>query len=91
MSQRWVRAPEGSHWGEFGADDQRGRMKLVTPEKVLQGRGVRVDLAHHLGRRRPAAELMAPKLQRPQPTRQPRLPLRLPGAVSSPVTPIATV
>lgn len=37
MSRRWVRAPEGSHWGEFGPDDQRGRMNLVTPEKVLQG------------------------------------------------------
>jgi kynurenine formamidase len=37
VSQRWVRAPEGSHWGEFGPDDQRGRMNLVTPEKVLLG------------------------------------------------------
>lgn len=37
MSRRWVRAPEGSHWGEFGPDDQRGRMNLVTPQKVLQG------------------------------------------------------
>jgi Putative cyclase len=37
MRQRWVNAPEGSHWGEFGPDDQRGRMNLVTPQKVLQG------------------------------------------------------
>lgn len=37
MTQRWVRSPEGSHWGEFGPDDQRGRMNLVTPEKVRQG------------------------------------------------------
>jgi kynurenine formamidase len=37
MAQRWVHAPAGSHWGEFGPDDQRGRMNLVTPEKVLQG------------------------------------------------------
>lgn len=37
MAQRWVRSPEGSHWGEFGPDDQRGRMNLVTPAKVLQG------------------------------------------------------
>jgi len=37
MAQRWLHAPEGSHWGEFGPDDQRGRMNLVTPEKVLQG------------------------------------------------------
>jgi kynurenine formamidase len=34
---RWTRRPEGSNWGEFGADDQRGRLNLLTPEKVLQG------------------------------------------------------
>jgi hypothetical protein len=34
---RWKKRPEGSNWGEFGADDQRGRMNLVTREKVLQG------------------------------------------------------
>ncbi|MFO1330243.1 MAG: cyclase family protein [Rubrivivax sp.] len=37
MAQRWVHAPEGSHWGEFGPDDQRGRMNLVTPAQVLRG------------------------------------------------------
>src|SRR5262249_55051102 len=37
MSQRWKRRPEGSNWGEFGPDDQRGRMNLVTPKKVLEG------------------------------------------------------
>lgn len=37
MTQRWVKSPPGSHWGEFGPDDQRGRMNLVTPQKVLQG------------------------------------------------------
>ena len=37
MAQRWKHAPSGSHWGEFGPDDQRGRMNLVTPAKVLQG------------------------------------------------------
>ena len=34
---RWKNRPAGSNWGEFGADDQRGRMNLVTREKVLQG------------------------------------------------------
>ena len=29
--------PPGSNWGEFGPDDQRGRMNYVTREKVLQG------------------------------------------------------
>jgi kynurenine formamidase len=34
---RWKNRPAGSNWGEFGPDDQRGRMNLVTREKVLQG------------------------------------------------------
>jgi kynurenine formamidase len=34
---RWVRRPDGSNWGAFGPDDQRGRLNLVTREKVLQG------------------------------------------------------
>ena len=37
MARRWKQAPPGAHWGEFGDDDQRGRMNLVTPAKVLQG------------------------------------------------------
>ncbi len=36
-SPRWKHAPPGSHWGEFGTDDQRGRMNLVDAAKVLQG------------------------------------------------------
>ena len=34
---RWKNRPQGSNWGDFGADDQRGRMNWVTREKVLQG------------------------------------------------------
>ena len=34
---RWKRRPEGSTWGDFGPDDQLGRLNLVTAEKVLQG------------------------------------------------------
>lgn len=37
MAQRWRQRPAGSNWGEFGPDDQRGRMNYVTPEKVRQG------------------------------------------------------
>ncbi len=37
MTKRWVNRPEGSNWGEFGDDDQCGRLNLITPEKVLQG------------------------------------------------------
>lgn len=36
-NQRWTRRPEGSTWGDFGADDERGRLNLLTPQKVLQG------------------------------------------------------
>jgi len=37
MSRRWSHRPEGSNWGDFGPDDQLGRLNLLTPEKVLQG------------------------------------------------------
>ena len=37
MAQRWKQRPPQSNWGEFGPDDQRGRMNYVTREKVLQG------------------------------------------------------
>ena len=36
-STRWKNRPEGSTWGDFGPDDQLGRLNLVTREKVLQG------------------------------------------------------
>ncbi|MCB1546289.1 MAG: cyclase family protein [Hyphomicrobiaceae bacterium] len=35
--RRWVNRPEGSTWGDFGPDDQLGRMNLLTPDKVKQG------------------------------------------------------
>jgi kynurenine formamidase len=31
---RWKFRPEGANWGEFGPDDQRGRLNLITPEVV---------------------------------------------------------
>ncbi len=34
---RWKKRPEGSNWGDFGPDDQLGRLNLLTPAKVLQG------------------------------------------------------
>lgn len=34
--KRWLHRPEGSNWGEFGADDQVGRMNLITPERRRQ-------------------------------------------------------
>ncbi|MFC7405859.1 cyclase family protein [Georgenia alba] len=37
MILRWNRRPEGSTWGDFGADDVLGRLNLLTPEKVREG------------------------------------------------------
>ena len=38
MPKRWTQRPNGSTWGDFGADDQRGRLNLLTAwKKVLQG------------------------------------------------------
>ncbi|TKC86385.1 cyclase family protein [Trinickia terrae] len=34
--RRWTIRPEDSTWGDFGPDDQLGRLNLLTPEKVLQ-------------------------------------------------------
>lgn len=31
--RRWLTRPEGSNWGDFGDDDQVGRMNLITPER----------------------------------------------------------
>ncbi|MGO4816363.1 cyclase family protein, partial [Cupriavidus sp. 2MCAB6] len=36
-NQRWKRRPYGSNWGDFGPDDQLGRLNLITREKRLQG------------------------------------------------------
>ncbi|CAM3537058.1 cyclase family protein [Halomonas casei] len=34
---RWKQRPEGSNWGDFGPDDQLGRVNLIGPEQVLKG------------------------------------------------------
>ncbi len=34
---RWKQRPEGSNWGDFGPDDQLGRLNLLTPEGVRRG------------------------------------------------------
>jgi hypothetical protein len=34
-NHRWTQRPEGSNWGDFGADDQLGRMNTVTEEMRL--------------------------------------------------------
>ncbi len=36
MAERWTQRPEGSNWGDFGEDDECGRMNLITPAKVRE-------------------------------------------------------
>ncbi len=36
---RWTRRPEGSTWGDWGPEDQLGRLNLITPDAVLRGVG----------------------------------------------------
>ena len=46
MSERWTRRPEGSTWGDWGANDELGRINLLTPTKVLEGiREVQVGIS----------------------------------------------
>jgi kynurenine formamidase len=37
MARRWIKRPENSTWGDWGEDDQLGRLNLITTEKVKQG------------------------------------------------------
>jgi kynurenine formamidase len=37
VAKRWSQRPPGSTWGDWGEDDELGRINLLTPEKVLQG------------------------------------------------------
>lgn len=34
---RWTHRPQGSNWGDFGPDDQLGRLNLLGPEQVRKG------------------------------------------------------
>jgi hypothetical protein len=48
--RRWLKRPEGSNWGDFGEDDQIGRMNLVTPMRRLAAvQCVTEGLAFQLG------------------------------------------
>jgi kynurenine formamidase len=37
VAQRWKQRPPGSTWGDWGDDDELGRINLLTPQKVLEG------------------------------------------------------
>jgi Putative cyclase len=36
-SPRWQRRPDGSTWGDWGPDDEYGRLNLLGPDKVREG------------------------------------------------------
>lgn len=36
-TKRWTVRPEGSTWGDWGEDDQLGRLNLIGPEQVKKG------------------------------------------------------
>jgi kynurenine formamidase len=37
VPKRWTQRPPGSTWGDWGDDDELGRINLVTAKKVLEG------------------------------------------------------
>ncbi len=37
MNDRWKFRPIGSNWGDWGENDQLGRLNLIGPEQVLKG------------------------------------------------------
>src|SRR5207244_2182485 len=37
VTKRWTQRPPGSTWGDWGEDDELGRINLLTPDKVLEG------------------------------------------------------
>lgn len=37
MEPRWTHRPPGSNWGDFGPDDQKGRLNWLTADAVLRG------------------------------------------------------
>lgn len=36
-NDRYKFRPKGSNWGDFGPNDQLGRLNWVTPEKIREG------------------------------------------------------
>jgi kynurenine formamidase len=49
VTTRWTQRPDGSTWGDWGDDDELGRINLLTPEKVLEAvREVRAGVSFSL-------------------------------------------
>lgn len=69
-NKRWTRRPEGSNWGDFGPDDELGRMGTITPQmrlaaiaEVKEGKAFALSLPLDLpGGEPPDAGRFGPKL-----------------------------
>jgi hypothetical protein len=68
MLQRWTQRPEGSTWGDFGPDDQLGRLNLITPALVrAAAREIRVGVTFCLSLPldRPGGDVLSPSRHPP--------------------------
>jgi hypothetical protein len=86
--RRWWQRPAGSNWGEFGQDDELGRLNDLTP--VVRRRAVRcvqegLTFCLSLPLNLPGGTVIH-RLRHP-----PRLSALPRDTVGSPVTPVATV
>lgn len=68
MAARWKLRPDGSNWGDFGPDDQLGRLNLLTPDKVREAarevqEGITFCLSMPLDR--PGGNVMSPSRHPP--------------------------
>lgn len=68
-NKRWVRRPEGSNWGDFGADDQWGSLNLIGRDQLRAAAAeVRVGRAFCLSLPLdyPGGQVLAPHRRPPQ-------------------------
>ncbi len=43
VTNRWKQRPAGSTWGDWGVDDELGRINLLTSDKGAPGRASEVE------------------------------------------------
>ncbi|CAJ4850383.1 cyclase family protein [Burkholderia pseudomallei] len=99
MERRWKRRPAGANWGEFGDDDQKGRLNWLTERKVLEGMAeVKAGKVFSLSLPLdvPRGGGLNARRQPPRVKGRSRFlltapPLHIRGLVGSPVNPVATV
>lgn len=90
-NERWSRRPDGSTWGDWGADDQVGRLNLITPEirkaaagEVKEGRCFLLSLPLDVpGGEDPGASRVGPRLFVREWAGEPLYNMRVGSAVTS--------